>query len=458
MVASMRHIRCRMASRHPVIVFEQSRFVISDLCVIAPAEHGIDRARLSPAVVAVLETLQTAGFRACLVGGAVRDLLLGVQPKDFDVATDAEPEQVCGLFRRARLIGRRFRIVHVRFGREIIEVSTFRADPEGDGGDARLLGDNGRVLRDNVFGDIAQDARRRDFAINGLYYDIADHCIYDYVGGMADVRARRLRLIGDPVVRYREDPVRMLRAVRIAGKLNLAIDAAAEPTPRLSALLADVPAARMFDEVLKMLMHPAAPRVYAMLRERGLLAPLFPQTVTVLDGADGAAREALIEKAIANTAQRMIEDRPVTPAFIFAALLWPAVDGHMQRLQEQDGKPPVQALAIAQSMVVDRQLRCVSIPKRFAVPMREIWQLQPRFHKRDGKQPQRLMTHPRFRAAYDFLLLRAETGEVDRELAQWWTDIQARPDATQPASTPHKRRRSRRGGRRRRRRSSQSPT
>lgn len=425
------------------------RFPISDLCVIAPAEHGIEHSQLSEAVLQVLEGLHAAGFRACLVGGAVRDLLLGEQPKDFDVATDADPEQVCEIFRRARMIGRRFRIVHVRFGREIVEVSTFRADPNDSGDDGRLLDDNGRVLRDNVFGDIEQDARRRDFAINGLYYDIADHCIYDYVGGMRDVRQRCLRLIGDADVRYREDPVRMLRAVRIAGKLDLSIDTEAEPTPELVKLLADVPAARMFDEVLKMLMHPAGPRVYAMLRERGLLAPLFNQTVTVLDGENGAASEALIERAIANTALRMTEGRPVTPAFIFAALLWPAVRDTTLRLEQEEKKPSAPALAIAQSVVVGQQVQRVSIPKRFSVPMREIWQLQPRFHKQRGKQPRRLMAHPRFRAAYDFLLLRAETGEVETELAQWWTDIQNNPNMPAPVSTSSARSRKRRGRRKR---------
>lgn len=400
---------------------------------------------MSEAACEVLEGLNEAGFRACLVGGAVRDLLLGVQPKDFDVATDAEPERICALFRRARIIGRRFQIVHVRFGREIIEVSTFRADPNGDGEDERLLDDAGRVLRDNVFGDIEQDARRRDFAINGLYYDIADGCVYDYVGGVADVESRSLHLVGDPATRYREDPVRMLRAVRIAGKLDLAIDPAAEPTPDMAELLADVPAARMFDEVLKLLMQPRAPRVYSMLRERGLLAPLFDQTLAILDGPDGASCEALVEKAIANTARRIDAGKPVTPAFIFAALLWPAVRAEAVRIESEEGKPPAPALAIAQSIVLTHQVQRVSIPKRFAVPMREIWQLQPRFHRRRGKQPQRLMSHQRFRAAYDFLLLRAEVGEVDGELAQWWTDIQNDPNMPAPAGQSRKRRRNRRG-------------
>ena len=398
----------------------------------------------------MLDGLHDAGYRACLVGGAVRDLLLGVQPKDFDVATDAEPEQVCALFRRARPIGRRFRIVHVRDGREIIEVSTFRADPHSCGRDTRLLDSNGRVLRDNVYGDIEQDARRRDFAINGLYYDIADGCVYDYVGGLQDIAERRLRLIGTPEVRYREDPVRMLRAVRIAAKLDLTIDEASEPTAALTGLLAEVPAARLFDEVLKLLMSSAASRVYAMLRARSLLAPLFAQTTTVLDGPDGAAREALIEKAITNTAQRIVEGRPVTPAFIFAALLWPPVRARALALEAEQDKPPALALASAQRQVVGRQIQYVSIPKRFATPMREIWQLQPRFHKRRGKQPRRLMAHPRFRAAYDFLLLRAETGEVDPELAQWWTDIQEQSEPPAPQKKSRKRR-GRRGGKRRRR-------
>ncbi len=399
----------------------------------------------------MLEGLSAAGFRACLVGGAVRDLLLGVVPKDFDVATDAEPEAVKDVFgRAARLIGRRFRITHVRLGREIVEVSTFRADPMATTGAARELDDAGRVLRDNVFGSIAEDARRRDFTINGLYYDIADACVYDYVGGVDDIAARRLRLIGDADVRYREDPVRMIRAVRIAAKLDLVIDAAAKPPPALVARLADVPAARLFDEVLKLLMHPTAPAVYAGLQHYGLFAPLFAQTAAVLDSAVGAASQKLIEKAIANTAARMAAGKPVTPAFIFAALLWPAVRDRAAVL-ECEGVPPAPALASAQREVVSRQNQTVAIPKRFAVPMRDIWHLQPRFHKRRGKAPARMLAHPRFRAAYDFLLLRAAVGVVDAELADWWTRIQGDAGTPAPESRPRPRRRRRRGGRRRRR-------
>ncbi|KEZ77671.1 polynucleotide adenylyltransferase PcnB [Salinisphaera hydrothermalis] len=416
--------------------------------MVEPKEHGITRDDISDAALAVLDGLHDAGYRACLVGGAVRDLLLGVTPKDFDVATDAEPEAVVDVFgRKARLIGRRFQICHVRFGREIVEVSTFRADPaNGDTEDTRELDDAGRVLRDNVFGSIAEDARRRDFAINGLYLDVADHCIYDYVDGLSDIEARRLRLIGDARVRYREDPVRMIRAVRIAAKLDLALDPEAEPPADMIELLADVPAARMFDEVLKLLMHPAGPQVYRMLRHYDLLRPLFEDTMAVLDSPTGAASEALIEKAIANTAARMEANKPVTPAFIFAALLWPAVREGAANL-EREGMPPAPALASAQSQVVSRQVQRVAIPKRFSIPMREIWQLQPRFHKRRGRHPERLIPHPRFRAAYDFLLLRAQVGEVEPELAEWWTVMQDDPSTPKPASGTGSRRRKRRGGR-----------
>jgi len=378
-----------------------------------------------------------------------------VPPKDFDVATDAKPEQIAAVFgRKARLIGRRFQIEHVRFGREIVEVSTFRADPgtADPEADTRELDDAGRVLRDNVFGSIAEDARRRDFAINGLYYDIGDDCVHDYVGGMDDVSACRLRLIGTADVRYREDPVRMIRAVRIAAKLGLAIDEPARPPRELVDLLADVPAARMFDEVLKLLMNPAGPRVYRMLREYGLFTPLFDLSAAVLDSPAGAASESLIVQAITNTAARIEAGKPVTPAFLFAALLWPAVREHAAEL-ERGGMPPAPALASAQSEVVGHQVQRVAITKRFSIAMREIWQLQPRFHRRRGKQPSRLIAHPRFRAAYDFLLLRAAAGEVEQELADWWTTAQDDPSTPTPGSDAPTRARSRnrsRGGRRRR--------
>ncbi len=444
-----------------MILFKRfrKRHRISSPVVIPRPEHPISRADISDSALKVLYRLKDAGFRACIVGGGVRDLLLGAQPKDFDVATDASPEQVRDLFRNSRLIGRRFRLAHVRFGREIIEVSTFRADVAGAEADSdsddHVTDDAGRILRDNVFGGIEEDARRRDFTINGLYYDISDFGIHDYVGGMADVADRQLRLIGDPDTRYREDPVRMLRAVRIAAKLDLTIEPATEaPLYRLGGLLADVPAARLFDEVLKLLMTPDGAVCFDQLLHYNLFAPLFPEAAEALKGPDGEAHSRLIRRAIENTGQRIREDRPVTPAFLYAAFLWPAVKSRADSLTA-DGMPPVPAMAMAQREVLADQVQRVSIPKRFSVPMREIWTLQPRFQRRRGKAPARLMGHPRFRAAYDFLLLRAEVGEEPAELAQWWTDIQESDQAPPPAEPEREssnggRGRGRRGGRRRR--------
>lgn len=400
--------------------------------------------------------LKDAGFRACLVGGGVRDLLLGAQPKDFDVATDASPEEVRGVFKNSRLIGRRFRLAHVRFGRDIIEVSTFRADLTDAEHENRTLDEeSGRILRDNVYGCIEEDARRRDFTVNGLYYDINDFAIYDYVGGMADIQTRTLRLMGDPDTRYHEDPVRMLRALRIATKLDLTIEPnTLEPISRLAELMADVPAARLFDEVLKALMAPYGARVYQTMREHGLFEPLFPQSVAAMPGdANTTAGEHIIRRALENTGQRILDGKPVTPAFLYAAFLWPGVR-EAQLAYIDDDKPPAPALAMAQRDVISAQVQRVSIPKRFSVPMREIWQLQPRFYKRRGKQPQRLMTHPRFRAAYDFLLLRAEAGEVAQELADWWTQIQEGPDSVAPPPAKAGSARRRRGGRGRRKQQS----
>jgi poly(A) polymerase len=422
--------------------------------IIPRAEHGISRRQISDSALKVLYRLNQAGYRGCLVGGGVRDLLLGVQPKDFDVATDASPEEIRELFSNSRLIGRRFRLAHVRFGREIIEVSTFRADMSGDESpdeedDRRAMDDAGRILRDNVYGSIEEDARRRDFTVNALYYDIADFGIHDYVGGMADIEQRQLRLMGDPETRYREDPVRMLRALRIAAKLDLEIEPATlDPIPRMAGLLADVPAARMFDEVLKALMNPDGPAAFETVYEYGLLDVLFPATGAALK--HDSAGLMIIRRAIANTAQRIRDDRPVTPAFLYAAFLWPGVQALAARFQEE-GRPPAQALAMAQRDILGEQVQRVSLPKRFAVPMREIWQLQPRFHKQRGKQPARLMSHPRFRAAYDFLLLRAEAGEVDQATADFWTQAQEATDSPAPApsrpgSAGRRRRRRRRGG------------
>jgi len=421
--------------------------IIVEPRIIARPDHNISRADISDSALKVLYRLKDCGYRACLVGGGVRDLLLGVQPKDFDVATDASPEEIKKIFNNARLIGRRFRLAHVRYGRELIEVSTFRADLSDTKHEQRHTDDSGRILRDNVYGSIAEDARRRDFTVNGLYYDISDFAIYDYVDGMADIESRTLRLMGDPDVRYREDPVRMLRAVRIAAKLNLTIEPATlKPIAQLAGLMADVPAARLFDEVLKALMAPYGLDVYDVMRANGLFEPMFPASVAAMETTGNGSGEMIIRRALENTGQRMLDDKPVTPAFLYAAFLWPAVR-ESQLAYIDDDKPPAPALAMAQRDIISAQVQRVSIPKRFGVPMREIWQLQPRFHKRRGKQPQRLMSHPRFRAAYDFLLLRAEAGEVEQELADWWTQIQEHPDSPAPAPAKAGSARRRRGGR-----------
>ncbi|PWG62889.1 polynucleotide adenylyltransferase PcnB [Spiribacter halobius] len=417
------------------------------------SEHRISRASISDNALKVLYRLKNAGYGAYLVGGGVRDLSLGREPKDFDVATDATPEEVNDLFRNCRLIGRRFRLAHVHFGREIIEVATFRAlqgppdpDEEPDDDDARLMED-GRILRDNAYGTIEEDALRRDFTVNALYYNIADFSVVDYVGGMADLEQGTLRLIGDPEVRYREDPVRMLRAVRFAAKLGFRIHPeSAEPIPRLAGLLADIPAARLFEEVLKLFLGGQGAQTFELLRQHGLFRHLFPATDTALDDDEHGELLGFVARALANTDQRINEDRPVTPAFLFGALIWPAVLAQLPGARLAPDCEP-QLLHQAATEAAERQLRTVTIPKRFGVPMREIWHLQPRFERRTPKRAQRLLGHPRFRAAYDFLLLRAESGLADAEVARWWTDFQQGNAEAPPPSTP---RRKRRGGRRRR--------
>lgn len=424
---------------------------------IPSAEHRIARDRISSNALQVLRVLRNAGHEAYLVGGGVRDLLVGLKPKDFDISTSARPEQVRALFRSARLIGRRFVITHVRMGGEILEVTTFR----GAVRDWQERDETGRILSDNIYGSLESDAFRRDFTVNALYYDLDDECVLDYAGGMEDLRARRLRLIGDPELRYREDPVRMLRAARIAAKLDFAIDpAAAESIPRLARLLGEVPAARLFEEVLKLFLNRDAVTNFQSLRRYGLFRTLFPDTANVL--AKDAGAEGLIVKALANTAQRVVDGRPVTPAFLYAALLWPVVANRAMHLAAVEGYPPLPALSQAADEAIARQVAHTALPRRFSMPMREIWLLQPRFDARSGARVQRLLSHPRFRAAYDFLVLRAETCEpMLMPLSEWWTRAQQQPtDAAAeqaPAAAPPETkpaRRQRRGGRGRHRKSS----
>jgi poly(A) polymerase len=431
--------------------------------VIPREQHNISRKQISRGALKVLYGLKDAGFRACLVGGAVRDLLLGRQPKDFDVATDATPEEVRKIFRNSRLIGRRFRLAHVVFGPEIIEVATFRGTGNGDGNGDRTVVD-GRILRDNVWGTIEEDALRRDFRVNALYYDIADFSVIDFVGGIEDLRDRTLRLIGDPATRYREDPVRMLRAARLAAKLDFTIDApAVAPLLEVGCLLADAPPARLFDECQKMFLAGYGVASFRMLRQCRLLRQLFPGTARALAHDESGALLALIERGLAGTDARVLDGRPVTPAFLFAVLLWGEVEVLVRKFQDE-GVVRSLAWQRAAHRVMAEEGKRVAIPRRFGYAIEEIWALQPRFAERTRKRVFRLMSHPRFRAAYDFLLLRADESEELRELGEWWTEAQAVPpdqlsatlapkthapkaggaDAGEAAAKPRRRRRRRR--------------
>jgi poly(A) polymerase len=417
----------------------------------------------------VLYRLRDGGFQGFLVGGCVRDLLIGIEPKDFDVATDASPEEVRRLFRNCRLIGRRFRLAHIRFGQQIIEVATFRAagapmapEPDLDGitdesaedfadagldenGDVngnvaepdetdgldRAHDERGRLLRDNAYGTIDQDVWRRDFTCNALYYSIEDFSIWDYVGGVPDIRARTIRLIGDPETRYREDPVRMLRAVRFEAKLGFEIhESARAPFATLAELLEHIPPARLLDEFQKLFLAGFGERAFELLRAHGLFEHLFPATAAHLASEPGGMALALIRAGLANTDRRVAEGRAVTPMFLFAVLLFGPVSAAAQRRFESGVHPGV-AIAEAVDEVVSQQNRRIGIPKRFSYPMRELLALQPRFHRREGRRALGFLAHPRFRAAYDFLLLRAEAGAEDPAIARWWTEIQSLPPEQQ---------------------------
>ncbi len=416
---------------------------------IPRAEHAVSREHISASALQVLSRLHGAGHRALLVGGGVRDLLLGGEPKDFDVATDATPEEIKRLFRSCRLIGRRFRLAHVRVGREIIEVATFRG--EHDGGVDGEVHHDGRIVRDNVFGTLEEDAQRRDFSINALYYDFADDAVVDFVGGMQDLRDGTLRVIGEPYKRFREDPVRMLRALRFAAKLNFSVQPdCAAAIRELGELLEEIPSARLFEEVLKLFQSGYGERTMELLREYDLLVYLLPMTDSAMRRDPFAER--LMMQALANTDARLAEDKSVTPAFLFAAFLWPSVSRRAAELRER-GEQASAALQQAASELMPAQQEATALPRRFAVPMREIWQLQDRLAVLNGKRSLRVLGHPRFRAAYDFLCLRAEAGEKLQKEAAFWTEIQEQHPEQQVRTASATGGKSRRGrGRRRRRR------
>ena len=403
--------------------------------------HQISRDQISYGARKVCEVLQTNGYTAYVVGGAVRDLMLGVHPKDFDVATDAHPEEVHRLMRRSRMIGRRFKLVHAVFNDEIVEVSTFRSSAP-----AEVDEESGRVLRDNVFGNREQDAARRDFTVNALYYDPSTETVLDYHKGVADLKKRTLRIIGDPAVRFREDPVRMLRAVRLAAKLDFSIDAKTRaPIKEMAKLLDEVPAARVFDEMLKLLLSGHASACLKRLRGEGLHHGVLPLLDVIVEQPLG---ERFVNLALAQTDERIRTDRPVSPAFLFAALLWHEVLAAW-KAREATGEKSAVALYGAMDDVIDKQTDKLAIPRRLTATMKEIWSVQPRFEQRSGRRPYAVLEHPRFRAAYDFLMLRAESGEAPSELVDWWRRFQnasfeERADMLLPAPAGEKKKRRRR--------------
>ncbi len=384
---------------------------------IPASRHGIRRQQVSPGARRTCEALQQAGFKAYVVGGAVRDLIAGIPPKDYDLATDATPDQVRGLFRRSRVIGRRFQIVHVMQGPETLEVSTFRAAHDGD----TLKDEHGRVLRDNVWGSIEEDAARRDFTINALYYDPTSETVLDYHRGVEDIQHKTLRMIGDPRARYREDPVRMLRAVRLAAKLDLRLDPMVQaPIREMADLMDNVPAARLFDEMLKLLFSGHAVACVKRLRDEGLHHGLLPLLDVILEQPMG---EKFVMLSLASTDERIRADKPVSPGFLFATLLWHEVLAAWDA-RKKTGEPAMPAMYAAMDQVLDQQGEKLAITKRIVGDIKDIWSLQPRFEKRAGRAPARLIEQSRFRAAWDFLVLRAESGEAPKELAEWWGEFQ----------------------------------
>jgi poly(A) polymerase len=418
------------------------RLGASEPKLVPREQHGIGRDAISHGSRKVCEVLQSHGYVAYVVGGAVRDLLLGLRPKDFDVATDAYPEEVHKLFRRSRMIGRRFKLVHVMFGEETVEVSTFRARTAAE------TDEHGRVLRDNIYGTREDDSIRRDFTVNALYYDPTDETLLDYHNGLRDLRHKSVRIIGDSRARYREDPVRMLRAARFAAKLGFTIDERTrKPIREMAHLLENVPASRVYEEMQKLLLSGHAATSLRQLRSEGLHHGLLPLLDVIFEQPMG---ERFVRLALEQTDARVLSGKPVSPAFLFAALLWHEVLAAWKKIQHQ-GQNRIPALFRAMDEVLEIQTEKLAIPRRFTAVMKEIWAMQPRLEQRSGRRPFALITQERFRAAFDFLVLRASSGEAPAELAQWWEKFQRASErdreamllAPQPGERRRRRRRRR---------------
>ncbi|MBL4822455.1 MAG: polynucleotide adenylyltransferase PcnB [Colwellia sp.] len=413
----------------------QATKVVSTLAqpiVLSRSEHSVSRQLLSPSALKVLYRLNKSGYDAYLVGGGVRDILLGLKPKDFDIATNATPDEIKALFRNCRLIGRRFRLAHIVFGREIIEVATFRGHHDNASAQEKNCNktskqsEHGMLLRDNIYGTIDEDAERRDFTINALYYSTKDFKVYDFANGVKDIEDKVIRLIGDPKTRYREDPVRMLRAIRFATKLDMKISAeTSAPIKELSSLMANIPAARMFEEFLKLFIAGKAVANYKQLRSYNLFTYFFPAVEQELNN-NNQLLEHFIMLAMENTDKRINNEQRVTPAFLFAAMLWYPLQKYIQQVNINNQLAPQDAFFAALSEIMPEQQRSIAIPKRFQGVMKDIWILQDKLARREGKRAFKTFEHPKFRAGYDFLLLRAEIENTPEliELAQWWTDFQ----------------------------------
>lgn len=388
----------------------------------------LEQGHVNPHALEIIDKLQKAGFDAYLVGGCIRDLLIRIAPKDFDVATNATPEQIKKLFRNSRIIGRRFKLVHVFWGRDTIEVATFRSSHESQNATEHAQHANGRILRDNVYGTLSEDAYRRDFTINALYYNPMQKKLIDYVKGIEDINNKVIKLIGNPLKRYQEDPVRMLRAVRFAAKLGFTIESQTSlHIYQQAPLLTDIPAARLFDEVLKLFLTNNALRTFELLCQYKLFSKLFPESASILK--QSIYTQHFIKQALLNTDQRMSNGKTVHPSFLYACFLWPVLLNKLTAPITESPPSILELQTIANDVIMQQSIH-TTIPKRFAIPIREIWECQIKLMRRQANKADILLNHPKFRASYDFLLLRESVGEQTGELGKWWTDYQQASETT----------------------------